>query len=78
MDEFHPLEDGVYCSHLSQVVDVRSLSKPPNVALNSSRNVSKSLNKNDRHSNKNVNQARAMPDNTVLRSSTWVESVKYR
>jgi hypothetical protein len=59
------------------VVDMCSLSECPSLALNSSRNALKSLNKGDWCSNKNVYQARAMFNNRVLRSPTWVKSNGY-
>jgi hypothetical protein len=39
-----------------------SLFESPNMALKSSKNVSKSLSKGDWHSNKGVNQARVVPN----------------
>jgi hypothetical protein len=44
---------------------MHSLFKFPKVALNSSKNSSKSLRKGDQCSNKNVNQARVVPDKKV-------------
>jgi hypothetical protein len=52
------------------VVDMCSLFKFPNLARKFSKNVSKSLNKGDCHSNKGANKARAMPNNKVSRSPT--------
>jgi hypothetical protein len=48
------------------------------MALNFSRNISKSLNKGDWCSNKNANQARVMPNNKVPMSLTWNGPVEYQ
>jgi hypothetical protein len=60
------------------MLDMFSLSKFPKMALNSSRNVSKLLNKGDWCSNKGVNQVRAMLDNKVPMNPTWIGLVRYR
>jgi len=61
----------------SLVVDMCSLSKFPNLELKSSKNVSKTLNRGDWHSNKGANKVRAMPDNKMPRSPIPVELIKY-
>ncbi len=59
------------------MLKMQSLSKFPKMALNSLRNVSKSLNKGDWCSNKGANQARAMPNNKVPMNPTWVGLIGY-
>ncbi len=59
------------------MLDMRSLSKSPKVALNFSKNTSKLLNKDDWCSNKGVNQAKVVPDNRVFMNPTWVRPVGY-
>jgi hypothetical protein len=52
------------------MLDMRYLSKYPKVALNSSRNVSKSL-------SKGANQTKVVLDNKVLTSLTWAGLIGY-
>jgi hypothetical protein len=59
------------------MLDVHYLSESPKVALNSSINISKSLNKGDWCSNKSANQTIVMPNNNVLMSPTWTRPVGY-
>jgi hypothetical protein len=54
----------IYCS---LVVNMCSLFESPNMALKSSKNVSKSLSKGDWHSNKGVNQARVVLNQSLCR-----------
>lgn len=54
----------IYCS---LVVNMCSLFESPNMALKSSKNVSKSLSKGDRPSNKGVNQARVVLNQSSCR-----------
>ncbi len=60
------------------MLDVHSLSKFPKVALNFSRNVSKSLHIGDWCSNKGANQTRVMLDNKVPMNPTWARLVGYQ
>ncbi len=60
------------------MLDMHSLFESPKVALNFSRNASKSFSKGDWCSNKGVNQAKVVLDNKVLMSSTWTRQVGYR
>jgi hypothetical protein len=59
------------------MLDVHSLSKFLKVALNFSKNVSKSLNKCNWCSNKDANQAKVVLDNKVLMNPTWVRPIGY-
>jgi len=60
------------------MLDVHSLSKFPKVALNFSRNASKSIHKGDWCSNKGANQTRVMHDNKVPMDPTWAKLVGYQ
>jgi hypothetical protein len=53
------------------MLNMHFLSKPPKVALNSSKNVSKLLSKGDWCSNKSANQAMVVFDNKVPMNLTW-------
>ncbi len=70
------------CDHLQKdhilMLDVRSLSDSPKVALNSSINASKLLNKGDWCFNKGVNQIRVMLNNKVPMSPIWNRLVGYQ
>jgi hypothetical protein len=60
------------------VVNMCSLFKFAKVALNSSRNVSNLLNKNEWHFNKIMNRTRnIVPRNKVPMNPTWFEQFKY-
>ncbi len=60
------------------MLDVRSLSKSPKVAMNYLKNTSKSLNKGDWCFNKGANQARVVLNNKVLMSPTWARPIGYQ
>jgi hypothetical protein len=60
------------------MLDVHSLFESPKVALNSLRNVSKSLSKGDWCSNKGANRAKAVPNNKVPMNPTWTRPVRYQ
>ncbi len=60
------------------MLNVCSLFECPKVTLNFSNNVSKSLNKGDLCSNKGANQAKAMLDNKIPMSPTWVKPIGYQ
>jgi hypothetical protein len=59
------------------MLNVCLLLESPKVALNFSKNISKSLNKHDWCFNKGVNQTKALFDNKMSMSPTWVGLVRY-